>query len=129
MKELTLLLDDQGFNESHLNTAWKSLKNTDIAADIIAYIRTLSLGTELIPPDERIEKAITKIKQKRNWNATQTKWIERFERQLVAETILTQNDLDLSPFLDEGGFTRLDKIFNHELGSIIEELNLNLYTA
>ncbi len=129
LKELKLLLDDQGFTESHLNTAWKSLKNTDIAADIIAYIRTLSLGTELISADERIKKAIIKIKQKRQWNATQTKWIERFERQLVAETILTQNDLDLSPFLDEGGFKRLDKIFNNELGAIIEELNLNLYTA
>ncbi len=129
LKELKLLLDDKGFTESHLNTAWKSLKNTDIAADIIAYIRMLSMGTELISPDERIKKAIHKIKQKRNWNATQIKWIERFERQLLAETILTKQDLDVSPFVDEGGFKRLDKIFNHELEDLIKELNVNLYTA
>ncbi len=129
LKELKLLLDDKGFTASNLNTAWKSVKNIDIAADIIAYIRTLSIGTELISPEERIKKAITKIKQKKSWNAIQTKWIERFERQLVAETILTKQDLDLSPFVDEGGFKRLDKIFNHELEDLIKELNTNLYSA
>lgn len=129
LKELKLLLDDKGFTESHLNTAWKSMKNTAIAADIIAYIRMLSMGTELISPDERIKKAITKIKQKRTWNVIQLKWIERFERQLLAETILTKQDLDVSPFVDEGGFKRLDKIFNHELEDLIKELNYNLYIA
>lgn len=129
LKELKLLLDEKGFTEVALNTAWKSSKNVDIAADIIAYIRMLSMGVDLIAPHERVKNAITKIKSSRTWNVHQLKWIDRFEKQLVAETILTKKDLDLKPFLDEGGFTRINKIFNNELEELIIELNDNLYSA
>jgi len=129
LKELKLLLDEKGFNETSLNTAWKSTKNVDIAADIIAYIRTLSMGIELITPQERVQKAISKLKSNHPWNAVQLKWIDRFEKQLMAETILTKQDLDLRPFVDEGGFVRLNKIFNSELEELIIELNNELYSA
>lgn len=129
LKELKLLLDEQGFNEIALNTAWKSAKNTDVAADIIAYIRTLSMGVDLITPQERVKNAVTKIKSRREWNVHQLKWIDRFEKQLLAETILTKKDLDLKPFLDEGGFAKINKIFNNELESLITELNNDLYSA
>lgn len=129
LKELKILLDEKGYNETSLNTAWKSTKNQDIAADIIAYIRTLSLGTDLISPEQRVKNAIQKIKQKQSWNAVQLKWIERFEKHLLTETVFTKQDLDLKPFVDDGGFQRLDKIFNHQLEGLILELNHNLYTA
>ncbi|MCS4301203.1 type I restriction-modification system endonuclease [Chryseobacterium sp. BIGb0232] len=129
LKELKLLLDEKGFNETSLNTAWKSTKNVDIAADIIAYIRTLSMGIDLITPQERVQRAISKLKSKHQWTAVQLRWIDRFEKQLMAETILTKHDLDLRPFVDEGGFTRLNKIFNNELEELITELNNELYSA
>lgn len=129
LKELKLLLDEKGFNETSLNTAWKSTKNVDIAADIIAYIRTLSMGIDLITPQERVQKAIGKLKSKHQWTAVQLRWIDRFEKQLMAETILTKQDLDLRPFVDEGGFVRLNKIFNNELEELIIELNNELYSA
>ena len=126
---MKLLLDEKGFNETSLNTAWKSTKNVEIAADIIAYIRTLSMGIDLITPQERVQKAIGKLKSRHQWNAVQLKWIDRFEKQLMAETILTKQDLDLRPFVDEGGFKRLNKIFNNELEELITELNSELYSA
>jgi len=129
LKELKLLLDEQGFNEIALNTAWKSAKNTDVAADIIAYIRTLSMGVDLVTPQERVKNAVIKIKSRREWNVHQLKWIDRFEKQLLAETILTKKDMDLKPFLDEGGFAKINKIFNNELESLITELNNDLYSA
>ncbi|MPT31178.1 MAG: type I restriction-modification system endonuclease [Chryseobacterium sp.] len=129
LKELKLLLDEKGFNEISLNTAWKSAKNIDIAADIIAYIRTLSIGVDLISPQERVKNAITKIKSSRDWNVHQLKWIDKFEKQLLAESILTRNDLDLKPFLDDGGFNKINKIFNNELEELIIELNNDLYSA
>ncbi|KQM45886.1 type I restriction-modification system endonuclease [Chryseobacterium sp. Leaf201] len=129
LKELRLLLDEKGFTEVALNIAWKSAKNVDIAADIIAYIRTLSIGVDLITPQDRVKNAVSKIKSGRSWNVHQLKWIDRFEKQLVAETILTRKDLDLIPFIDEGGFTRINKIFNNELEDLITELNNELYSA
>src|SRR5690606_35452144 len=39
LKELKMLLDNNGFNEIALNAAWKETNAVDISADIIAYIR------------------------------------------------------------------------------------------
>lgn len=129
LKELKMVLDEKGYNELSLNTAWKATKNVDIAADIIGYIRTLALDAELTTPNERVRKAMIKLRAKNNWNKIQQKWIDRFEKQLLAETVLTTKDFDLKPFIDEGGFKRLDKIFNHDLESLIAEMNHELYTA
>lgn len=129
LKELKLLLDREGYNDLTLNTAWKNAKNEEIAADIISYIRTLALDTDLVSHQERIENAINKVKMLRPWNKIQQKWIDRFEKQLLVETVLTKADLDAKPFSDEGGFNRLNKIFDNELENILVVLNENLYTA
>ncbi|RZJ69222.1 type I restriction-modification system endonuclease [Flavobacterium sp.] len=129
LKQLKLLLDQNGYNEMTLNAAWKSSKNVTIAADIISYIRTLALDTDLVSHEERIKNAISKVKALKDWNATQLKWISRFENQLLAETVLTKQDLDASPFREEGGFVRLNKIFENDLETVLSLLNENLYTA
>jgi type I restriction enzyme R subunit len=129
LKELKLLLDQKGYNEITLSTAWKNAKNQDLAADIISFIRTLALDTDLVSHEERIKNAVNKIKNSRNWNATQLKWLDRFEKQLLVETVLTKADLDSTPFRQEGGFSRLNKIFENDLENILVTLNENLYTA
>lgn len=129
LKELRLILDQEGYTELSLNTAWRSAKNQNIAADIIAYIRTLALDISLVSPEQRVKKAILKVKELHPWNAVQTKWIERFEKQLIAESVLTREDLDKEPFKTEGGYNRLNKIFNNELDDVLDTINENLYRA
>lgn len=129
LKELKLLLDQEGYNTMTLHTAWKNAKNEDIAADIISFIRTLALDTDLVSHEQRIENAINKIKMLKPWNKIQQKWLNKFQDQLLAETVLTKEDLDKAPFSNEGGFTRLNKIFDNELEHILVVLNDNLYTA
>lgn len=128
LKELKLELDFAGFNSRTLNTAWKASKNEDIAADIISYIRTLALGDSLLSHEERIVKAVDKVRQLKSWNKIQTKWIDRIEKQLLNETILQVEDFDQSPFMMDGGFTRLNKIFDSKLTDIIQLINDNLYS-
>lgn len=127
LKQLMLELDNKGFNTSYLNQAWKQAKNQDIAADIISYIRTLALGDALISHQERIQRAIAKVKSLHDWNKIQMKWIDRFEKQLLQENVLRKDDLDQAPFSTEGGFPKLDKIFNHQLEIVLTTLNDNLY--
>ena len=129
LKELKLILDQQGFNIATLNQAWHDSKNEDIAADIIAYIRTLALDVMLITPEQRVKGAIQKVKAMQSWNAIQLKWIDRFEKQLIAETILTKEDLEKEPFKSEGGYMRLNKIFNEKLDMVLHTINEYLYSA
>lgn len=128
LKELYLLLDSAGFTSISLRHAWKASKNEDIAADIISFIRTLSLGSNLVDHETRIRKAVNNIRKSRSWNKTQEKWLERFEAQLIHETILRKDDLDKPPFTEEGGFTRLNKIFERQLETILQQINENLYS-
>lgn len=127
LKELKLQLDQHGFNQLSLNTAWKASRNVDIAADIISYIRTLALGDALISHEERIRKAVEKVRAMRNWNKIQQKWIDRFEKQLLEENVLQHEDLNQAPFTENGGFDRLNKVFEEQLDQLIKQLNENLY--
>lgn len=127
LKELLLALDQEGYSLSKLKSAWKETKNEDIAADIISFIRTLSLGSSLVSHEERIKRAVDSIRAMKPWNKIQLKWIDRFELQLLKETILRKEDLDQPPFSENGGFDRLNKLFEEQLEQVIAQLNQNLY--
>ncbi|MEM9985146.1 MAG: type I restriction-modification enzyme R subunit C-terminal domain-containing protein [Bacteroidota bacterium] len=127
LRELKIELDQQGFTTQALQAAWKQVRNQDIAADIIGYIRTLAIGTSLLSHEERIKKAMDKIRASKEWNATQRKWLDRFESQLLQETVLQKENLDEGIFAERGGFARLNKIFNEELGQLLDQLNEHLY--
>jgi type I restriction enzyme R subunit len=127
LKELLLALDQAGFNAPMLKSAWKEAKNEDIAADIISFIRTLSLGSSLVSHEDRIKRAVNSIRSMKVWNKIQLKWIDRFELQLLKESILRIEDLDAPPFNEAGGFERLNKLFEDQLEQVIAQLNQNLY--
>ena len=129
LKELRLLLDQEGFNAKTLNAAWHDAKNQDIAADIIAYIRTLTLDVDLVGREERVNRAFEKVIAMKAWNKIQQKWLDRFQKQLLAETILTKEDLDKEPFKGEGGYNRINKQFEQQLDDVLETINTNLYVA
>lgn len=129
LKELRLMLDQEGFNAKTLNTAWHDAKNQDIAADIIAYIRTLTLNVDLIGHEERVNTAFEKVFAMKDWNKIQQKWLTRFQKQLLAETILKKEDLDKEPFKSEGGYARINKQFENQLDDVLETINENMYVA
>jgi type I restriction enzyme R subunit len=129
LKELRLLLDQEGYNAKTLNAAWRDVKNQDIAADIIAYIRTLSLDIDLVGHEERVNRAFEKVSTMKQWNKIQQKWLDRFQKQLLAETILTKEDLDKEPFKSEGGYNRINKQFEQQLEDVLKIINDNLYVA
>lgn len=128
LKELKILLDQKGFNALTLNAAWKNSKNQNIAADIISFIRTLALDTVLVDHADRIKNAIKKVKEMKDWNTHQVKWIDRFEKQLLLEDIFDSDYIDQT-FREEGGLNRIQKIFNNELDDVVKLLNENLYIA
>jgi len=127
LKELLIALAQDGYQPNTIKTAWKQAKNEDIGADIISMIRTLALGSTLESHEEKIKKAVNKVRTMQPWNKVQQKWIDRFEKQLLAETVLQVDDLNESPFADAGGFAQLNKVFDNRLGQVIQTINQHLY--
>ncbi|MED1876058.1 type I restriction-modification system endonuclease [Brevibacillus borstelensis] len=130
LRKLRVALDQKGFTEKNLQTAWRDAKNEDIAADIISFIRQQALGDPLISREERIQNAMKKIYEMKVWPKVQKDWLKRIEKQLLQETILDPNPekaFDVEPFKSKGGYKQLNKIFDGQLDQIVDTINVALY--
>jgi type I restriction enzyme R subunit len=127
LKEVKLLLDNAGYSEITLQTAWRETTNQDIAASIIGFIRQAALGDVLISYTERVDKAISKIIASRSWTEPQRKWLERIGKQLKLETIVDKVAFEQGQFKSMGGFNRINKTFDGELENILIEINQNIW--
>jgi len=127
LKSLRLELDRHKFTEQQLNTAMKELKNEEIAADIISLIRQQALGSSLLSHEERIKKAVERLKKNHSFSKMETGWIDRIEKNLLQETVLDKSTFNAGSFKTAGGFDKINKIFKNQLEDIIGELNDYLY--
>lgn len=127
LRKLKLTLDEHGYSEPKLRTAWWEWTNEDIVADIISFIRRQALGDPLVSHEDTIRLAMQKIYNLKRWPKMQKMWLERIEKQLVAETVIARDDFDHGAFKAHGGFNRINKIFQGNLAGILDEINRALY--
>jgi len=128
LKELKMVFDQAGYTEKNLQVAWKDWKNEEIAADIISFIRRQALGDPLVSHENRIRRAMARIYKMKDWTAIQHQWLQRIEKQLIAQTVLDREDFERGAFASHGGFNRLNKIFQGNFQAVLDEINSNLYS-
>lgn len=120
LKQLRAILDKSGFNEEYLKTAWKDLKNEEIVADIIAFIRQQAIGSPLESNETRVKRAVAKIKKEYYLIKHQENWINRIEKVMLKEVVIDIETLDTGAFKSQGGgFNKLNTAFNGKLEEII----------
>lgn len=129
LKQLRAILDNNGFNEEYLKTAWKDLKHEEIVADIIAFIRQQALGSPLESNEERVKRAVTRIKREYYLTKHQENWINRIEKVMLKEVVIDKETLNTGAFKSQGGgFDRLnEKLFNEDLGEILIKLKKYMF--
>ena len=128
LKALRLTLDREGFTTQQLNTAISELTNEEIAADIISLIRRYAIGSALISHEARIRRAVDKLKKAHHFSKQEMSWIGRMEKYLMEESVLNVQVFDEdSRFKSNGGFEKINKIFQNQLENIVLELNEYLY--
>lgn len=126
LREVRLLLDQHGFSEVNLKSAWRNRTNQEIAASIVGYIRQAALGEALLPFEQRVAGAMQKIHDLHPWTPVQRKWLDRLARQLVHEVVIDEKQIN-EAFRNDGGSKRLDKLLDGNLGVVLEALNDNLW--
>lgn len=131
LKQLRAILDNNGFNEEYLKTAWKDLKHEEIVADIIAFIRQQALGSPLESNEERVKRAVARIKREYYLTRTQENWINRIEKVMLKEVVIDKETLDTGAFkAQSGGFDRLnEKLFNGTLEEILKKLKIYMFES
>jgi type I restriction enzyme, R subunit len=124
LKELRRALDGAGFSETRLRAAWRDARDQDIAASIIGYVRGLALGSPLEPYEDRVQRAMSRIRKSRSWNYHQLGWLRRIELQLMQQHVIDREVVDSDPFRAEaGGFQRLDRTFDGRLDEVLHQIN------
>ncbi|OEC34472.1 type I restriction enzyme, R subunit [Pseudomonas cuatrocienegasensis] len=128
LREVRLLLDQHGFSEASLKSAWRNQTNQEIAASIIGYIRQAAIGEALLPFDQRVAKAMQNIYALQPWTPVQRKWLERLAKQLVHEVIIDTQQVN-DAFRNDGGLKALDRNLGGNLEQVLQALNDNLWQA
>ena len=123
LRELKLELDKEGYGEGDLRSAWNASTNEDIAASIIGFIRQRALGDPLRPYEDRVADAVQRILKSRDWTGVQRQWLQRIGHQMKKETIVDVEALDRGAFGTQGGFQRLNKIFDGHVDDVLGELH------
>jgi type I restriction enzyme R subunit len=59
----------------------------------------------------------------RTFTAEQHRWLEMMRDHVATSVEIELDDFDLTPFTDEGGLAKANKVFGKELGTIVKELN------
>ena len=94
------------------------------------YIRQAAIGDAIIPYSERVDHALQKLLSGKAWTAPQRDWLKRIATQTKANQLVDREALDDPDLVfkrEGGGFIRLDKIFNGELQSVLENFNESLW--
>lgn len=127
LRELAFTLDQAGYSEINLETAWRETTNQEYAASIIGHIRRAALGDALLPYNERVDKALQKILGSRtDWTTPQRKWLQTIASQTKVNVVVDRAAIDDPNQLfkqQAGGFERLDKQFDGQLQTILDEFN------
>ena len=132
LRALRLALDQRGYSETSLATAWRETTNQEMAASIMGYIRQAALGDPLVPYERRVEKALQRILASRSWTTPQRQWLQRIANQTKAITIVDREALDDDALIfrrEGGGWQRLDRMFAGELDGLLRDFQRAVWAA
>ena len=129
LSELASLLDEKNYSEAMLRAAYGRARNADIAAHIIGFVRQAALGDPLIPYATRVDNAIRKIEESRQWTQKEKEWLRRIGRALKDKPVADPTLLDQGAFADKGGFNRISQEFDGELDEVLHALNEAIWAS
>lgn len=127
LRALRMALDQKGYSEANLRRAWADAKNVDIAASIIGFVRQAALGDPLAPYADRVKTAMARVLEGRKWTDPQKRWLRRIAEQVEKEIVVDRDALDREPFAADGGFARLNKVFDGELEGVLSGINEEMW--
>ncbi|MBD1558837.1 type I restriction-modification system endonuclease [Vibrio sp. S9_S30] len=127
--ELQEWFDAQNFNEPTLKKAWKETKNQDIAARLVGHIRRAAIGDALLPFEERVDLALTKIKAQNAWSAEQLNWLDRLASSIKEKVVLDDDTFKTGNYKRKGGKRKLERVFNDELDSVLTQFKEYMWDA
>lgn len=123
LKELRtkLATTNERFTEQNLRRAYHRE-----LADIISMVRHAALNEPLLDAQERVDRALIKMREGKKFTTEQEKWLNLIRDHLVENLVIEEADFRLIPFSRYGGWNKANKVFNCKLGELLEEINVGM---
>ena len=121
IKQIKLILDNEGYSEQNLKTAYTDMTNEDITADILNFVKNAMGKCDIIDFNEKVTATMKKIYKLHRWNAKQKQILGVIEKQLMANHIVTIEDINTGMLRSRyGGKQRVDKTLDHKLEEVLD---------
>ncbi len=95
-------------------------------ADVISLVRHAALNEPLIDAQERVDRALLKIRANKTFTPEQEKWLSLIRDHLVENLVIEEADFRLIPFSRHGGWNKANKVFDCKLQKVLEEINVGM---
>ena len=119
IQTIKVILDSVGYKSVDLQRAWKKVKNEEIVADILTFIKNAINGSPIVDKEERVKDVMKKIYSLADWSMPQKNILRAIQGQLDANSIITEEDIREGLFKSEyGGYERI----NTQLNGMLEEI-------
>lgn len=129
LMDLVVALENAGFDEKSLTHAWAQKSNQEIAARVLGFVRQAALGDPLVPFSQRVDAATQRISQKRKLTLVQQDWLKRLAKQVKANIVLDEALINEGPFGQQGGFKRINQIFDQQLSEVLADMNESIWQS
>ena len=123
LRALALALQEAGFSETMLRSAWREAKQEDVAAKLIGFVRQAALGDALEPWIVRVQRAVEAVIKRAGLTPQQQQWLRRRGTQVAEIGVADPVALNQGPFREYGGFSRLDRVFGGRLTALLGDIN------
>jgi type I restriction enzyme R subunit len=124
LNELSQKLKENDYSEKVLQAAHARVYHKELA-DIISMVKHAVNEQEvLLTARERIERAMEKVTDGKDFNEDQRKWLDLIQEHLAHNLTIDEDDFEYQPiFSDRGGKGKAKKIFGEQFETLIQEFN------
>lgn len=124
LEELRQKLKDNSYDEKILSAAHQVVYHKALV-DIISMVKHAARDAEpIFTAEERVDRALRLISQRRSFNDEQQKWLSLIREHLIQNLTIEENDFDVLPIFEKfGGKGRAHRVFGDTLPFLIEDLN------
>ena len=129
LRDLQIQLEQHGYSETAIKSAVRDTTNQDIAAGIIGFVRYVMLEESLLPYEERVDRAMRTILSSQQWEPRQRQWLDRIGKQIKENVVIDRESFDAGALKQQGGFVRLNKVFDGKLEDIVRRIIDSVWQA
>ena len=84
---------------------------------------------ELLSAEQRVDRAMSKVKESRKFTPKQENWLQYIGDHLVRNLVVDEPDFKFIPFSRHGGWEKANLVFGGKLAPLLETINVAMVTA